>query len=154
MQITDIIIKPYITEKTEQLRHGLKQVITFLVNPKANKYTIRQAFKAIYNIDPEKINVVVRKPVSIKNGTRVPGYTKLQKIAYITLPKGTTIALTKEEQEEAVEQQKEMKKEAKKEAKVEKVAAPKASKEKKSKDDEVVKVTKTSKTTKTTKKEA
>lgn len=114
MDITSVIIKPYITEKTEQLRHGEKQVVTFLVNPKSNKFTIAQAFNAIYNINPEHINIVIRKPASFKNGTRVPGFTKLKKIAYITLPKGTSIALTKDEQEEAIEQQKQQAKENKK----------------------------------------
>lgn len=109
MEITRIIIKPYLTEKTYSIRESLsgKQVITFLVNPKANKHQIENAFLAIYNVKPEKINVVNKKTKRIRTSTAHPGVTKHKKVAYIILPKGTKIAVSKEELELAQEQQQE-----------------------------------------------
>ena len=113
MQLLDIILKPYLTEKTTVVRsEHEKEVIAFVVNPKASKHDIKNAFMAIYNIKPEKINTINRKPVAVKTGTRVPGYTKLMKIAYITLPVGIKLAVTKDEVDsakEAMSEQKESK---------------------------------------------
>lgn len=104
MQLLDIILRPYLTEKTTVVRtEHEKEVIAFIVNPKASKHDIKNAFVAIYNIEPEKINTITRKPVAVKTGTRVPGYTKLMKIAYVTLPAGVKLAVTKDEVEEAKE---------------------------------------------------
>lgn len=102
MELTSVLIKPYHTEKSSRIRLGQeKSTIAFIVNRKANKLDIESAFKAIYNVTPEKINVLNRKSQSFRNGTRVPGRTKALKIAYIILPKGVSIALTKAEIEEA-----------------------------------------------------
>ena len=105
MQLLNIILKPYLTEKTTLARNEHeKEVIAFIVNPKANKHEIKNAFIEIYKVTPEKINTITRKPVAVKTGTRVPGYTKLIKIAYITLPAGVKIAITKEEVDSAKEE--------------------------------------------------
>lgn len=101
MEITRVIIKPYLTEKTHSIRDKSdKQVVTFLVDPKANKHQIENAFMAIYGIKPEKINTINKKPARMRTGTLRPGYSKLKKVAYIVLPKGTKIALTEEEAKE------------------------------------------------------
>lgn len=108
MEITRIIIKPYLTEKSYSIRESLsgKQVITFLVNPKANKHQIQNAFFSIYNVKPEKINVVNKKPKKVRTSTVHPGVTKQKKVAYIILPKGTRIAISKEEIEEEIKDKK------------------------------------------------
>lgn len=102
MQLNDIIIKPYHTEKT----YGLRKLqdpscIAFLVNKKANKYEIKAAFKSIYNVEPTKINVNNHKAQATKTGTKTPGYTKHFKVAYIILPPGVQLAILKDEVEEA-----------------------------------------------------
>ncbi|WP_031489041.1 uL23 family ribosomal protein [Ureaplasma canigenitalium] len=97
MDITRVIKSPYNTEKSYTLKNSEKQVLTFLVDKKANKHQIRQAFVAIFGIKPEKINTLNRKPAKIRTGTRTPGFTKLKKIAYVTLPAGQKI--NQEEQE-------------------------------------------------------
>lgn len=92
MQFTDIIIKPYQTEKTysqTNIKDHSKYV--FLVNPKANKFDIAIAFETIYNHRPEKVATQLRKPAHVRTGTAKPGYSSLIKIAYITLPKGVKI---------------------------------------------------------------
>lgn len=99
----DVIIKPYHTEKS----YGLRKMqdpscLTFVVNKKSNKHEIYTAFKAIYNVEPEKINILNRKPKAARLGAGKQGYTKLYKLAFIVLPKGVQIAITKDEMEEAV----------------------------------------------------
>lgn len=108
MELTQIIIKPYLTEKTYTVRTAnAKEVIAFVVNPKASKHEIRFAFETIYGIKPEKINTITKQPVATRTGTQKPGMTKLTKIAYVTLPEGVKLAVTKEEIEEAKEEIKE-----------------------------------------------
>lgn len=99
MQLTNVIIKPYLTEKTYAKRSQDKKQYAFIVDMKANKFEISQAFMAIFQIEPEAVATMVRKPVKTRTGTMHPGYTKAFKIAYITLPKGKDIALSKEESE-------------------------------------------------------
>ena len=115
MELIDIIVKPYLTEKTFSIRNKTsKEVIAFVVNPQATKRDIKRAFEAIYEVKIEAINIINKKPVSIKTGTRNPGKTKFTKIAYVTLPEGVKLAVTKEEiesaQEEIVKSEKQLKK--------------------------------------------
>lgn len=108
MHLNNIIIHPYHTEKSFRVRKLQDpSCLVFLVNPKANKHEILIAFKSIYNIDPLKINIVNRKSTKTRTGTAKPGFTKALKLAYITLPKGIQIAITKEEIEEAAKQKQE-----------------------------------------------
>ncbi|MBR2651390.1 50S ribosomal protein L23 [bacterium] len=115
MELIDIIVKPYLTEKTFSIRNKTsKEVIAFVVNPEATKRDIKRAFEAIYEVKIEAINIINKKPVSIKTGTRNPGKTKFTKIAYVTLPEGVKLAVTKEEiesaQEEIAKSEKQLKK--------------------------------------------
>lgn len=109
MNWTDIIIKPLHTEKSYSLRNDEIKKYVFEVNKKANKYEISLAFQMIYGIVPEKINVVNRKATSVRNGTRNPGFSKHQKIAYVTLAKGQDIAIDEESQNTEVSTNKEVK---------------------------------------------
>lgn len=112
MELMQVIIKPYFTEKTYSVRNGSKkEVIALVVHPKANKYDIKKAFKAIYEVEVESVNTITKKPTLIRTGTSNPGLTKLTKIAYITLPEGTKLAVTNDEIQQAKEELKEIKKE-------------------------------------------
>ena len=105
MELVQVIIKPYLTEKTFTVRNASnKEVIAFEVNPKATKHDIKRAFEAMYEVKVESINTITRKPSLFRTGTRVPGRTKLMKIAYVTLPSGVKLAVTKEEVEVAQEE--------------------------------------------------
>lgn len=97
MELTSIIIKPLNTEKSYKLRELANKVYTFEVSPRASKQQIKLAFESIYTISPLCVRTQLRKPVSIRTGTMKPGFTKLTKIAYITLPPGADIAESKEE---------------------------------------------------------
>lgn len=50
-----ILIKPLITEKTDQLNDKLNQV-TFVVDKKANKIEIRKAVERHYNVSVTSVN--------------------------------------------------------------------------------------------------
>ncbi|AJQ45599.1 50S ribosomal protein L23 [Ureaplasma diversum] len=91
MEITRIIIRPHVTEKTYQLRESEKQVLSFVVDKKANKHQIKEAFIAIFGQKPEKISTVLRKPTVINKNRPNQGFTKAKKIAYVTMPKGVKV---------------------------------------------------------------
>ncbi len=102
MELSNVIIKPYHTEKSYTIRKFQENsCLSFIVDRRATKIQIRQAFKSIYKVDPVKINVLNRKSQSFRNGTAKPGRTKQFKLAFIILPKGMQIAITKDEIEEA-----------------------------------------------------
>lgn len=96
MDLLNVIIRPLNSEKSYQLRASEIKKYVFEVNKKANKTEISLAFKMIYGINPEKVNVVNRKPVAVRTGTRNPGLSKFKRIAYITLPKGVDIVFDEE----------------------------------------------------------
>lgn len=102
MELTNIIIKPYLTEKTFTVREASeKKVYAFIVDKRANKNHIKNAFVAIYGVNPEKVNTIKRKSTKVRTGTAKPGFSKVKKIAYVTLPKGVDIAVEADEIEEA-----------------------------------------------------
>lgn len=97
MDINRVIIKPLLTEKTYALNSLEPKQYAFLVDPKANKYQVASAFAALFDFTPIKVNLQIRKSTKVRTGTKFPGYSKLIKIAYITLPKGKDINVTNEE---------------------------------------------------------
>lgn len=97
MDITRVLIKPLLTEKSYALNSNEVKQYTFLVNPKANKYEIANAFAALYEFRPLKVNTQIRKPAKTRTMSYHPGQTKLVKIAYITLPLGKDISISSEE---------------------------------------------------------
>ena len=87
-----VIIGPRITEKS--VRQGEQNVYTFTVKRDANKFQVRDAVKARYNVPPVKVNIVNKKPAERLMGSRsrtkhVAGMKK----AYVYLKKGDTINL-------------------------------------------------------------
>lgn len=102
MELSSVIIKPYHTEKSYTLRKFQENsCLSFIVDRRATKIQIKRAFESIYNVSPVKINVLNRKSQSFRNGTAQPGRTQQFKLAYIILPKGMQIAITKDEIEDA-----------------------------------------------------
>lgn len=97
MQLTNVIVKPYLTEKSYTRRAEDKKKYAFIVNTQATKRDVAMAFAAIFDIEPESVTTMIRKSVATRTGTLHPGYTKAFKIAYVTLPKGKDISVSKEE---------------------------------------------------------
>jgi len=90
MNVNQVLIKPVITEKATIISEQNKYV--FEVAQKANKDMIFKAIKAIYNVEPVKVNIVnVRgKERRLRLGT---GYTAAWKKAIVTLKDGDKIEL-------------------------------------------------------------
>jgi large subunit ribosomal protein L23 len=92
MEFTRIIIRPMHTEKTYAFQAFEPKKYAFIVDPKSTKHDVALAFESIYGIKPTKVATQIRKPAKVRTGTAKPGYSKLTKIAYVTLPTGTDIA--------------------------------------------------------------
>jgi len=56
MNSNDIIIRPIISEKTTELMEQHKYV--FEVARDANKLTVKRALKELFNVTPEKVNIL------------------------------------------------------------------------------------------------
>ena len=101
MDISRVIIKPLLTEKSNLLKSCDPQTIAFIVDPKASKTQIMMAFASIYGVVPARVNTQIRKPAKVRTGTLKPGYSKLTKIAYVILPAGQSINVASEETQES-----------------------------------------------------
>ena len=89
--IQDIIIKPIITEKSMR-QNSEDNKITFEVAKGANKTAVAQAIQEIYNIKPEKVNIVNVRPKTKRMG-RYVGKTNAVRKAVVKLPEGQDITL-------------------------------------------------------------
>ena len=65
----NIIVKPLITEKSENLSENLVQY-SFVVNKKANKIEIRSAIEKMYGVTVESVNTLVMPGKSKIRNTR------------------------------------------------------------------------------------
>ena len=70
MSARDIIIRPIITEKSMR-QNSEDNKITFEVAKDANKTAVAQALQEIYNIKPEKVNIVNVRPKTKRMGRYV-----------------------------------------------------------------------------------
>ena len=86
----DIIKSPIITEKTSRLAED--NVITFSVDPKANKVQIKQAVEKIFDVKVESVNTINVKPRKKRVG-RYVGKTAKVKKAIVKLKEGSSIEL-------------------------------------------------------------
>ncbi|MBQ8068943.1 MAG: 50S ribosomal protein L23 [Solobacterium sp.] len=91
MSARDIIIRPIITEKSMR-QNSEDNKITFEVAKDANKTAVAQAIQEIYNIKPEKVNIVNVRPKTKRMG-RYVGKTNAVRKAVVKLPEGQDITL-------------------------------------------------------------
>jgi len=95
MKLTDILVKPILTEKANNQQEKLKRY-TFKVGRKANKLEIKKAVEEFYGVSVVDVNTVV---VPGKNKTRftkagfLKGVKPAYKKAYVTVAAGDTIDL-------------------------------------------------------------
>ena len=95
MKLTDILVKPILTEKANAQQEKLKRY-TFKVGRKANKLEIKKAVEEFYGVSVVDVNTVV---VPGKNKTRftkagfIKGVRPVYKKALVTLAEGDTIDL-------------------------------------------------------------
>ena len=86
----DIIKGPIMTEKSSDL--AKQNVITFSVDPKANKTQIKQAIEKIFNVKVESVHTVNVRPRKRRVG-KYTGYTSKVKKAIVKLKDGSSIEL-------------------------------------------------------------
>ena len=86
----DIIKGPIMTDKSAGLAQN--NVITFSVDPKANKTQIKQAVEKVFNVKVENVNTVSVRPKKKRVG-KYTGYTNKVKKAIVTLKEGSSIEL-------------------------------------------------------------
>lgn len=90
MNLSDVIIKPIVTEKSTVLADSRKYV--FKVSSAANKLMIMDAVESIFKVRPVAVNVSVVRSKLKRNKYNIgvkPGWKK----AIVTLKKGDKIEL-------------------------------------------------------------
>ncbi|MCR5448039.1 MAG: 50S ribosomal protein L23 [Solobacterium sp.] len=91
MNAREIIIRPIVTEKTNELAENGNKV-TFEVAKGTNKTAVAIAIKEIYGITPVKVNIV-NVHAKTKRMGRYVGKTNTVRKAIVTLPEGQEINL-------------------------------------------------------------
>ncbi len=91
LTLYDIIKGPRITEKAYRLNQHSKKLVLD-VHPEANKPLIAQALKALFNVEAEKIGIVISKGKKRRVG-RFSTVGVLRKKAIITLKEGQSLDL-------------------------------------------------------------
>ena len=90
-----ILIKPLITEKAEQLTEKRNQ-FTFIVNRDANKVEIRKAIEQMYNVHVSSVNTAIMPAKTRNRNTKsgfIRGHVSSYKKAIVTLAAGENIDL-------------------------------------------------------------
>lgn len=94
MRTHTTIIEPITTEKSTMLSDKAKYV--FRVNPSATKVDVKNAIKAIYDADVDKVNITYIQPKTrLLRGRHVMEKRGLSKKAVVTIKGGKTIDITK-----------------------------------------------------------
>ena len=97
MDIESIIVKPLLTEKTNALRDNRNKQYAFKVNPRANKFQIREAVEKLFGVKTLACAIVnVRgkeKTMGMRGGKRATGFTASWKKAYVTLAQDQKIEI-------------------------------------------------------------
>ncbi len=89
LTLFDIIRGPRITEKAYRLNQLVKKLV-LEVHPKANKPLIVEALKKLFNVEAEKVGIVVLKGKKRRAG-KFFTTGKLRKKAIVTLKQGQSI---------------------------------------------------------------
>lgn len=90
MTARDVIIRPWVTEKSTELMSQGKY--TFEVALKANKTQIKQAVEEIFNVKVRKVNTI-RVPGKLRRRGRFVGRTPERKKAIVTVAEGQQIPI-------------------------------------------------------------
>ena len=88
----DVLRRPIITEKAAKLSE--KNGVAFEVAVKATKEDVARAVKAIYGVEPTKVNIVVAKGKVKSFRGRNSGTQRTVKKAYVTLPADAKLDLS------------------------------------------------------------
>ena len=84
--ISDVIIKPLVTEKSQFLNQN--DCYVFEVNPKSTKNEIRDAIQKFFSVKVKDIRTSTKPGKKVTKGGRLIGKRSKQKKAFITLTEG------------------------------------------------------------------
>lgn len=90
MIISEILVRPILTEKSSALSNLNKYVFEVAMN--TNKIEIKKAIEAYYGVEVEKVNTLIVKPRQKNFRTKKmsrPGFTKRYKKAVVSVKTGT-----------------------------------------------------------------
>ena len=90
-EMFDVLRKPIISEKSAKLAEA--NGLAFEIDPRAGKKEVANAIKAIYNVAPAKVNIVVIKGKEKTFRGKSKGTQKTIKKAYVTLKPGEKIEI-------------------------------------------------------------
>ncbi len=90
----EILKKPVVTEKSEELRREYNKY-TFYVHTKANKIEIKKAVEEIFKVKVLDVATMNSKPTVKRHGAKLYK-TQARKKAIVKLAEGNSIAFTKE----------------------------------------------------------
>jgi len=86
------IIRSYVLSHKSHQQQEKERIYTFWVNPRANKFQIKQFIEGFFQVKVKKVRTCREKPVKQKVSLlrKFPGkfYTKLRKKAFIKLVSG------------------------------------------------------------------
>lgn len=91
MHITDVIIKPLVTEKTTH-QHTTLNRHAFQVHPEASKYDVKNAVEKLYNVKVVDVRTMNRKGKPRRSRTKM-ARTSDTKRAIVTLDADSKIDL-------------------------------------------------------------
>jgi len=89
LALYNILLAPHITEKATMVGEKNGQYV-FKVHVDANKDTIKQAVEKLFKVKVTGVNIVKRRPRTVRFGRRL-GTQKGWKKAYVTLGEGQEI---------------------------------------------------------------
>ena len=95
MKLSDVLIKPVLSEKVNKLTEKFNRY-TFIVDRKANKLEIKKAVEEFYGISVEEVNTLVMPSKAKSRNTKagvVTGRKPAKKKAIVTVAEGETIDL-------------------------------------------------------------
>ncbi|MBT4937282.1 50S ribosomal protein L23 [Candidatus Peregrinibacteria bacterium] len=102
---SQVLVRPYVTEKTEKSQGASKY--SFIVNPSANKVTIKNAVAKLYNTVVKSVNVTpIRKKIRKVGRTKWITKRQAEIKAVVTLEKGKSIDPLKMHAEVAAQKKK------------------------------------------------
>ena len=90
--VYDILRRPIVSEKAVKISEG--NAVAFEVAPDATKEDVDRAVHAIYNVKPNKVNIVVVKGQVKQFRGRSTGTQRTIKKAYVTLPADAKLDLS------------------------------------------------------------
>ncbi len=91
MNLSDVLIKPVVTEKTTALTEDDNKYV-FKVHPDANKVLVKNAVKKIFGVEPSSVNMQIVRGKRRRNRYTV-GFRPSWKKAIVTLKLGDKIEL-------------------------------------------------------------